>query len=453
MTGKREKHRRGILNQKQKGNSTYEKESLVMSKKDTKGCIAILKEMQPGEARVALTPPVIKSLIQKGYTVNVEKGAGEKAGFADELYAQAEANLTANPKKTLKNSTLLISINPPQEDILSQLEKDTSLISLISPTFHKDACKTLSERKIETYALEQIPRISRAQSMDVLSSQANLAGYRAVVEALNLYDRAFPMMTTAAGSVPPAKVFIMGTGVAGLQAIATAKRMGALVSATDVRPSTKEQVQSLGARFVAVEDEEFLQAQTETGYAKPMSEAYKIKQAELIRSTLTEQDVVVTTALIPGKPAPVLITKDMVQLMKPGAIIVDMAAANGGNCEVTTPGKTIAHHGVSIIGADNLPAKVAHTASLMFARNIEKFLELFDEIKDKNTPQAARELAQSIITSSILIAKEKITKRKKAATTKKASTKTDKTKKSATSKKTKTPSANTPSAKTPSKKG
>jgi NAD(P) transhydrogenase subunit alpha len=242
--------------------------------------------------------------------------------------------------------------------------------ALTEPDF-VDAC---AKAGITTFAMELMPRISRAQSMDILSSQSNLAGYKAVLDAAFEFGRAFPMMMTAAGTVPPARVFIMGVGVAGLQAIATAKRLGAIVSATDVRPATKEQVESLGGTFVAVEDEEFQQAQTEGGYAKEMSDAYKEKQAKLIAETIAKQDIVITTALIPGRPAPKLVTEDMLKSMKPGAVVVDLAVEAGGNCEGAVPGKIVIKHGVKIVGHLNMPGRIAEDASKLFARNLLNFL-------------------------------------------------------------------------------
>jgi NAD(P) transhydrogenase subunit alpha len=255
------------------------------------------------------------------------------------------------------------------------MKSGTALAAILDPYDGGEEIQALANAKVDAFAMEFMPRISRAQSMDVLSSQANLAGYKAVVDAASMFGRAMPMMMTAAGTVPAARLFVMGVGVAGLQAIATGRRLGAVVSATDVRPATKEQVESLGAKFVAVEDEEFKQAETAAGYAKEMSDEYKQKQAELVANHVTNQDIIVTTALIPGRPAPRLISREMVESMKPGSIIIDLAAERGGNCELTMPGETVDHRGVRIVGPINLAGQVAGNASALYARNLYAFIE------------------------------------------------------------------------------
>lgn len=337
--------------------------------------IAVLTETRPGEARVAATPDSVKALVKAGAQVTVQKGAGAGASFTDEAYEAVGASL-ATRAAALKSADALFCVRRPDDATLTKLKKDAVLIGLLDPHGATDFAKACAEANVNALAMEFTPRITRAQAMDALSSQSNLSGYRAVVEAAELYGRAFPMMMTAAGTIAAAKTFIMGAGVAGLQAIATARRLGGVVSATDVRPAAKEQVGSLGAKFIAVEDEEFKAAETSGGYAKEMSDEYKAKQAELIASHIAKQDVVITTALIPGRPAPRLIDKAMVEAMKPGSVIIDIAAANGGNCELTKPDEVVEHKGVKIAGFTNLPGRLAADASQLLAKNLVNLFPL-----------------------------------------------------------------------------
>ena len=330
--------------------------------------IVIPKETRAGETRVAASPQVIQKLVGLGYDVAVEKGAGEGASVSDDVYKAAGASIAT--AAALKTADIVLMVNPPATSgagaLPAQMKKGAVLISQLAALTSPDDVAAYAKAGITTFAMELVPRISRAQSMDVLSSQANLAGYRAILEAAAEYGRGIPMMMTAAGTVPPAKAFIMGVGVAGLQAIATAKRLGAVVTATDVRPATKEQVESLGGKFLVVDPEMEKDAQTEGGYAKEMPKEYYDKK---------KQDIVVTTALIPGRPAPKLITKEMVASMQAGAVIVDLAVEAGGNCEMSQPGKTITTpNGVKIIGIFNLPGRLAQTASDLYAKNLLNFL-------------------------------------------------------------------------------
>ncbi len=295
--------------------------------------IAILDESGQGETRVAASPETVKKYVGLGATVTVQKGAGLGSAITDAEYEAAGASIGKAAKDALKDADILLKVKRPVEAEIKALKKGAMAISIMDPYGNEPALKALADAGVSAFAMEFMPRITRAQVMDVLSSQANLAGYRAVVEGAQIFGRALPMMMTAAGTVPAAKIFIMGVGVAGLQAIATARRMGAVVTATDVRPATKEQVESLGAKFLAVEDEEFRQAQTAGGYAKEMSKEYQAKQAELTASHIAKQDIVITTALIPGRPAPKLVTKAMVESMRPGSVLVDLAVERGGNVD------------------------------------------------------------------------------------------------------------------------
>ena len=337
--------------------------------------IAVLAETKAGEARVAATPTSVKALIKAGAKVTIEKSAGAKADFRDADYEEAGAKV-ATRAAALKGAEVLFCVRRPDQKTLDALKDGAVVIGLLEPHGDTEFAKACAAANVNALAMEFTPRITRAQSMDALSSQSNLAGYRAVIEAAELYGRAFPMMMTAAGTIAAAKAFVMGAGVAGLQAIATARRLGAIVTATDVRPASKEQVASLGAKFVAVEDEEFKAAETAGGYAKEMSDAYKAKQAELVASHLAKQDVVITTALIPGRPAPVLITKDMVEAMKPGSVIIDIAAANGGNCALTKPDEVVEHAGVKVAGFTNLPGRLPADASSLLAKNLVNLFPL-----------------------------------------------------------------------------
>jgi NAD(P) transhydrogenase subunit alpha len=348
--------------------------------------IAVLAETDKAEPRVAATPETVKKYIGLGAEVAVQAGAGAGSGIADAEFAAAGAQICADAAKALAGADVALRVRRPSAAELPGAKQNLAVISIMDPFGNEAGIAELARAGAIAFAMEFMPRITRAQSMDVLSSQANLAGYRAVIDAAAEYGRSFPMMMTAAGTVPAAKVFIMGVGVAGLQAIATAKRLGAIVTATDVRPATKEQVESLGAKFLAVENEEFLQAQTAGGYAKEMSPEYQKAQAELTASHIAKQDVVITTALIPGRPAPKLILKEMVASMRPGSVIVDLAAERGGNCELTKPGQTVVANGVKIVGALNLPGRMAPTASSLYAKNLLAFVET---LISKETKQLA----------------------------------------------------------------
>ncbi|MEJ0092161.1 MAG: Re/Si-specific NAD(P)(+) transhydrogenase subunit alpha [Methylocella sp.] len=338
--------------------------------------IAVQAETDANESRVAATPETVKSLIGLGAEVAVETGAGRKSGISDQDYADAGALIAANPHSTVKDADIVLRVRRPDASDIAGVKPGAAVVAIMDPYGHIGALQSLAAAGASAFAMELIPRITRAQTMDVLSSQANLAGYRAIIDAAAEYDRAIPMMMTAAGAIQPARIFIMGVGVAGLQAIATARRIGGVVTATDVRPATKEQVLSLGAKFIAVEDEEFAAAETAAGYAKPMSPEYLAKQAALTASHIAKQDIVVTTALIPGRPAPILITAAMVQTMRPGSIIVDLAVERGGNCELSKPGETVvSENGVKVIGYLNVPGRVAATASALYARNLLAFIE------------------------------------------------------------------------------
>ena len=328
--------------------------------------IAVLQERRFEENRVAATPESVKKLIGLKHSVAVESGAGANAGIRDEDYVAAGATVGA-AADVLKGADIVFKVRAPDAAELSSYPKGAALLGLLDP---------YAAAGVTAVAMEFIPRITRAQSMDVLSSQANLAGYRAVIEGAQLYGRALPMMMTAAGTVAAAKVFVMGAGVAGLQAIATARRLGGVVSATDVRPASKEQVASLGAKFIAVEDEEFKAAETAAGYAKPMSAEYQKKQAELVASHIVKQDIVVTTALIPGRTAPVLVTEAMVRSMRPGSVVVDLAVTQGGNCPLSKPDQVVDVNGVKVIGFTNLPGRIAADASALYARNLLALLPL-----------------------------------------------------------------------------
>ena len=347
--------------------------------------IAILKERRPHEARVAASAETIKKFVGLGADVCVEKGAGAGSSVPDSDFKDAGASIAASASAALDGADLVLKVQRPmtageKEDELAAFSSGQTLICQMNALSEPDFVAAMADAGITGFAMELMPRISRAQSMDVLSSQSNLAGYKAVLDAATEFGRAFPMMMTAAGTVPPARVLVMGAGVAGLQAIATARRLGAVVSATDVRPATKEQVESLGATFIAVEDEEFAQAQTAAGYAKEMSDAYKAKQAELIAETVAKQDIIICTALIPGRPAPELISAEMVKSMKPGSVIVDLAVESGGNCALSQLDKVVQKNGVKIVGHANTPSRVATDASRLFAKNILNFLTpLIDE--------------------------------------------------------------------------
>ena len=336
--------------------------------------IGIIKERREGEKRVAASADTVKKYIQLGADVAIESGAGLSAAVTDDAYSAAGAKIVKTAKEAIGDADVVLKVRKPTQDEIPLLKKGALLISLMEPHKDKAIVEGIAKQGVRAFALELVPRITRAQSMDVLSSQSNLAGYKAVLDAAAVFGRAFPMMMTAAGTVPPARVLVMGAGVAGLQAIATARRLGAIVSATDVRPAAKEQVESLGGTFVAVEDEEFKQAETAGGYAKEMSDEYKKKQAALIAETIAKQDIVITTALIPGRPAPVLVTEEMVKTMKPGSVIVDLAVEQGGNCPLSKPGEVVEAHGVTLVGHLNVASRVAVDASALYAKNLLNFL-------------------------------------------------------------------------------
>jgi H+-translocating NAD(P) transhydrogenase subunit alpha len=346
--------------------------------------IAILKERQPDEYRVAATPETVRKLIGLGYQVSVETQAGVAAACPDTAYEAVGASLGEATAIT-KNADLILKVQRPQtsadgHDELAGLRSGTMIVALANPFASKAALPLYAERGLSLLGLELVPRITRAQSMDVLSSQSNLAGYKSVLEAASEFGRAFPMMMTAAGTIPPARVLVMGAGVAGLQAIATARRLGAIVSATDVRLAAKEQVESLGASFVVAESDELREAQTAGGYAKEMSEDFKRKQAALIATTIAKQDIVITTALIPGRPAPLLVDQAMIDSMKAGSVIVDLAVEQGGNCAASKAGEiATTANGVKIIGHRNMPSRIAADASALFARNMLNFISAYHD--------------------------------------------------------------------------
>jgi NAD(P) transhydrogenase subunit alpha len=334
--------------------------------------LGIPKETRPNETRVAATPESVKKFKALGVEILVESGAGAGAHFADSDYAAAGATLVS--ARDAFAADIVLKVQRPTSEEMPHIRKGAILAAILAPYADRAMVSQYATQGVNAFAMEFMPRITRAQSMDVLSSQSNLAGYKAVIDAAALFGRAFPMMMTAAGTIAAARVLVMGVGVAGLQAIATAKRLGAIVSATDVRLATKEQVQSLGGTFVAVEDEETKQAETSGGYAKEMSEGYKKKQAALIAETIRKQDIVITTALIPGRPAPVLVSEEMVRTMKPGSIIIDLAAEQGGNCPLSKAGETIEVNGVKIVGAVNLAGRLAADASSLYSRNLFNFI-------------------------------------------------------------------------------
>ena len=338
--------------------------------------IAIITETDPVETRVAASAETVKKLVALGATVAVQSGAGTQSGITDDDFAAAGATIAKTAKDTLKDAEIVLKVRRPSSAEIKLIKKGALVLAIMDPYDAAEALAAMATAGLTTFSMELMPRITRAQVMDVLSSQANLAGYRAVIDAASDYGRGMPMMMTAAGTVPAAKVFVMGAGVAGLQAIATARRLGAVVTATDVRPAAKEQVASLGAKFVAVEDDEFKQAETATGYAKPMSAEYQAKQSELVAAHIAKQDIVITTALIPGRPAPKLVSEAMVKSMRAGSVIVDLAVERGGNVALAKAGETVmTANGVKIIGHLNVPGRVPASASALYAKNLFSFLE------------------------------------------------------------------------------
>jgi NAD(P) transhydrogenase subunit alpha len=365
--------------------------------------IAIPRERRANETRVAASPDTVKKLVALGAEVAVEAGAGENAAFLDEAYRTAGASIAGDEAAALKDADIVLKVQRPLAkteggpDELALMKSGAILIGMLSPYADRALVKAYAERGIVAFAMEFLPRITRAQGMDVLSSQSNLAGYRAVLEGAVAFGRAMPMMMTAAGTVAPAKVVVLGAGVAGLQAIATARRLGAVVSAFDVRRAAKEQVQSLGASFIEVE--EGADAETAGGYAKEMDDAYKKKQEAKIHDTLKKQDVVICTALIPGRPAPLLVTEAMVKDMKPGSVIVDLAVEQGGNCALSEPGKVVVKHGVRIVGHANMPGRIAVDASHLYARNLLNFVSL---LIDKDSKSIRIDWEDEIVKSTAL---------------------------------------------------
>ena len=360
--------------------------------------IFVPKEIDANEPRVAASPDTVKRIVGLGLDVVVEKGAGTRSRITDEEFAKAGA--TIGKAGDAARADVVLKVGRPAEAELAGYKRGAAVIAIMDPYGNDAAVKALADAGVTAFAMEFMPRITRAQSMDVLSSQANLAGYQAVIDAAAEYDRALPMMMTAAGTVPAAKVFVMGAGVAGLQAIATARRLGAVVSATDVRPAAKEQVASLGGKFIAVEDEEFKAAETAGGYAKEMSKEYQAKQAALVAEHIAKQDIVITTALIPGRPAPKLVSAAMVASMRPGSVIVDLAVERGGNVEGAAPGKVVTTtNDVKIVGHLNAAGRVGASASLLYARNLYAFLET---LVDKKAKQLAIGKDDELVTATML---------------------------------------------------
>jgi NAD(P) transhydrogenase subunit alpha len=361
--------------------------------------VAVLKEDHALEPRVAATPETVKKLIALGAMVAVETGAGTAAGLADQRYRDAGASIAPTRSVALGDADLVLQVRRPND--LAGYKRGAAVVALMDPYGNEAALRHMADAGVQAFSLELIPRITRAQVMDVLSSQANLAGYQAVIEAAAHFGRAMPMMMTAAGTVPAARVFIMGAGVAGLQAVATARRLGAVVSATDVRPAAKEQVASLGAKFIAVEDEEFKAAETTAGYAKEMSKEYQAKQAALVKDHIAKQDIVITTALIPGRPAPKLVTREMVASMADGSVIVDLAVERGGNVEGVLPDEVAKVGGVTIIGYVNMAGRIAASSSALLARNIYSFVE---PMIDKTTKSLLIKRDDEIVAATLLTA-------------------------------------------------
>ena len=366
--------------------------------------IAIVKERRPHETRVAATPETVKKLKALGAEITIEAGAGTVAAYTDQAYSEAGATIVPDAASAIAAGDIVFKIQRPMTaeeglDELGLLRQGQTLMAPLGALTNRELVQALASRGVTSFALELIPRITRAQSMDILSSQANLAGYKAVLVAANNYGRIFPQMMTPGGTLAPSRSFIMGVGVAGLQAIATARRLGSIVTATDVRPATKEQVQSLGAKFVAVEDEEFKAAETAGGYAKQMSAEYQARQAALVADHIKLQDIVITTALIPGRKAPVLVTEEMVKTMKPGSVIVDMAVEQGGNCPLSEFGKVVEKYGVKIVGPANLPGELATDASALFSRNLLNFIT---PMVDKETKALTINLEDEVVKGTLV---------------------------------------------------
>ena len=372
--------------------------------------IGVPRERRAGETRVAVSPDTVKKYVGLGIEVAIQTGAGNGSNFTDEAFKAAGATIVPDEAAALRDADVVLKVQRPLtraegEDELATMKQGAVLAGILAPHAAREQAADYAAKNIVAFAMEFMPRITRAQVMDVLSSQSNLAGYRAVIDAAQEYGRAFPMMMTAAGTIAPARALVMGAGVAGLQAIATLRRLGAIVSATDVRPAAKEQVESLGATFVAVQDEEFKQAETAGGYAKEMSAEYKAKQAQLIADTIKKQDIVITTALIPGRKAPVLVTEEMVKSMKPGSVIVDLAVEQGGNCPISEPGKVVKKHGVTLVGHLNVPGRLAADASSLYARNLLAFVTM---LYDKETKALKIDWEDEIVKGTALTRDGKI---------------------------------------------
>ena len=359
--------------------------------------VFVAKESDSLESRVAASPETVKKMTALGLEVIVQKGAGEKSRIADSDFVAAGA--TTGTAASAKKADVVLRVRRPSETDIKSLKPGAIVLAQMDPYGNEKSLAALAKAGVTSFAMELMPRITRAQSMDLLSSQANLAGYQAVIEAAHTFDRAMPMMMTAAGTVAAAKVFVMGAGVAGLQAIATARRLGAAVSATDVRPAAKEQVASLGAKFIAVEDDEFKAAETSGGYAKEMSKDYQAKQAALVADHISKQDIVITTALIPGRPAPKLISRDMLKSMRLGSVAVDLAVERGGNIEGSKAGETVTVDGVTVIGILNMAGQIAASASLLYAKNLLTFL---DTMIDKETKAVVVDLEDELVKATAL---------------------------------------------------
>ncbi len=364
--------------------------------------IGVPRERRPHELRVAASPDTAKRLIADGLEVLVEKGAGAGALLPDEAFSAVGATIVDQPEALYEAADLVLKVRRPLEpgegavDEMAWLRHGQVLVGLLNPLQHPRQVEAYAEAGVIAFAMEMLPRTTRAQAMDVLSSQANLAGYRAVIDGLAEFNRVMPMMMTAAGTIPPAKVFVIGAGVAGLQAIATARRLGAVVSATDVRPAAKEEVESLGAKFIGTP---VADAATQGGYAKELAEAQQQQQRELLAETLKSQDLVITTAQIPGRKAPLIVTSEMVDAMKPGAVLVDMAVESGGNCELSRLGKTVRRKGVAVVGPANLPAALAPATTALYARNLYNFVQL---LIDKDSKALALDRGDELVEGTML---------------------------------------------------
>ena len=346
--------------------------------------LLVLKENKENEKRVALVPDEIKKYSDLGFKVTIENNAGVNAGFSNEDYKDQDAIISLNIKKSLKNSDIIIMIQKPDSKIINQMKNGAIVLGLLSPNKKSPENKIYNKKKISAFALENIPRITRAQDKDILSSQSNLAGYKAVLDAAYEYSKSFPMMMTAAGTVTPAKVLVLGAGVAAHQAIATAKRLGAVVSAYDVRLASKEEVESLGAKFIVFDEEVLKESQTEGGYAKEMSAEYKKKQEKALEDAIPENDIIICTALIPNKPAPKLISKKIIEKMKSESVIIDLAVESGGNAELSEVDKIINHKGVKIIGYSNYPSRIPGDSSTLFSKNVFNFIKILIDEENKN---------------------------------------------------------------------